>query len=184
VTSPNWKNRAGSFVPLDDELPNPLPNDDVNEDENVNENDEKKTSLPATQDSTSSASPAITKTHKNRHKSKPEIQDSSAHEELCQILQTAELPSGWDSAIEIYSGLRDKHRQETVSSAQIVLSHWTKTCRKNGTSKYSKFNPGWMDWLVAYLAGEKPWERIQADDAPGGEAQLAASGFTFIKATD
>jgi hypothetical protein len=184
VTSPNWKNRAGGSVLPSDELPNPLPNDDVNEDEYINENDEKKDGLPATQDSTPSASTNITKTHKSRHKSASKILDSSARQELCQILQTAELPTGWDSAIEIYFGLREKRGEELISAAQVVLSHWTKTCRKKGTRKYSKFNPGWVDWLVAYLAGEKPWERAQADDEPGVDAQLAAAGFTFIKATD
>jgi len=183
ITSPNWKHRAAGSISPANQLPNSLPNDDVNEDEDINENDEQQDELPDKQDLTPPAATAVSKNHQSRHQPVSKAPDSSARQELCQILQTAELPAGWEAAIAIFSGLRQAHGDGTQQAAQIVLSHWTKTRRKKGSSTYSKFNPGWLDWLVAYLAGEKPWERIQSNAEPDVEARMAEAGFTFIKAT-
>jgi hypothetical protein len=171
VTSPNWKNRAAGFV-----LPSLLPKADVNDDADVNENGEKQKVSPATQDSTPAAPASFSQ---RRKKDSGTDSDISVRQELCQILQTAELPGGWDSAIETFSTLRQTHGHETGKAAQLILSHWTKTRRKNGKGTYSKLNPGWLDWLVAYFAGEKPWERAQAGEEQGFEARLAAAGYTI-----
>jgi hypothetical protein len=177
VTSPNWKKRAGGFVPPTP-LPSPLPRSDVNDDVDDKDDDEQKMK-PDRQAPPTSPSSSRSQKGKTDQTSTDQAGSLSARRELCRLLQTTELPSGWESAVETYTGLRLAHGEIIEEATQMVLFHWTRTRRKNGSGTYSKLSPGWMDWLVAYLAGEKPWEVIPTETRLDFTDQLVAAGYSM-----
>ena len=81
------------------------------------------------------------------------IEARNALEEVAGILTEAFIPK-----VDVVCQLLSKYeRGKVIGALRDARTAWGNTERKNGGGKYSVYNPAWVDWAVAHLAGETPW---------------------------
>lgn len=65
----------------------------------------------------------------------------------------------WMGRIEnVRSVMQNEARDLVLECLTEARKAWVSTPRKDNKGTYSVLNPGWVDWGIVYLGGEKPWE--------------------------
>ena len=55
--------------------------------------------------------------------------------------------------------------EKTTTALKDARQAWVQTPRKNGGGTYSVLNGAWVEWAIASLAGETPWQSNQPKTA-------------------
>ena len=99
---------------------------------------------------------------------------------MCNVTGYAFLPDGLRPKTEaVYQLLQTYPESEVITALQDARSEWVKCRRKDNNKQYSVLNPAWVDWAVAHLAGETPWEAV--DDATKKEKSLMSATGKSLK---
>ena len=139
--------------------------------DDVNKNTE--TTAKNTRNNSKETAAAVSQFNMNASKTK-------ANTILCNVTTFAHLSDGLREKEEtVYQLLQTYPEKDVITALQDARSEWVKCRRKDNNKQYSVLNPAWVDWAVAHLAGETPWEAV--DDATKKEKSLMSATGKSLK---